>query len=52
MEWECAIKSAEQGAREGAPFIASHIIEVTERAFDDFVGGGADDELNKKILGL
>jgi hypothetical protein len=21
MEWECAIKSPEQGAREGAPFI-------------------------------
>ncbi len=52
MEWECAIKSAEQGAREGAPFIASHIIEVTEKAFDDFAGTGADDEFNKKILGL
>jgi sugar phosphate isomerase/epimerase len=52
MEWECAIKSPEQGAREGAPFIASHIIEVTEKAFDDFAGTGPDDELNKKILGL
>jgi sugar phosphate isomerase/epimerase len=52
MEWECAIKSAEQGAREGAPFIASHIIEVTERAFDDFAGSAPDEEMNKKILGL
>ena len=29
LEWECAIKSAEQGAREGAPFIRDHLIEVT-----------------------
>ena len=52
LEWECCIKSPEQGAREGAPFIQSHIIEVTEKAFDDFAGGGADEELNKKILGI
>ena len=30
LEWECAIKSAEQGAREGAPFIRDHMIQVTE----------------------
>ena len=29
----------EQGAAEGAPFIASHIIKVTEKAFDDFAAG-------------
>lgn len=52
MEWECCIKSPEQGAREGAPFIQSHIIEVTEKAFDDFAGGESNDELNRKILGL
>jgi sugar phosphate isomerase/epimerase len=52
MEWECCIKSPEQGAREGAPFIQKHIIEVTEKAFDDFAGGGADEELNRKIIGL
>src|SRR5690606_21389659 len=34
LEWECAIKAPEQGAEEGAPFIASHIINVTEKAFD------------------
>jgi len=52
MEWECCIKDAMQGAREGAPFIQKHIIEVTEVAFDDFAGGGADEKLNKKICGL
>jgi sugar phosphate isomerase/epimerase len=52
LEWECAVKSAEQGAREGAPFIAGHIIEATETAFDDFVGGKADRKTNRKILGL
>ncbi len=40
LEWECAIKSAEQGAAEGAPFIAAHIIEVADKAFDDFAGLG------------
>ncbi|MDI6401372.1 sugar phosphate isomerase/epimerase [Balneolaceae bacterium ANBcel3] len=52
LEWECCIKHPEQGAAEGAPFIAGHIIRKTERAFDDFAGSGADNELNKKILGL
>lgn len=52
MEWECAVKSPEQGAREGAPFISRHLIEATEVAFDDFAGGEADDSLNRKILGL
>ena len=52
LEWECCIKSSEQGAREGAPFIQNHIIEVTEKAFDDFAGGEADDALNRKTLGL
>lgn len=52
MEWECCIKSPEQGAQEGAPFIQDHIIRVTEKAFDDFAGGGADEATNKKILGI
>lgn len=52
LEWEDCIKSAEQGAIEGAPFIASHIIEVTEKAFDDFAGGEPDQELNRKLIGL
>jgi len=35
LEWECCIKHPEDGAREGAKFIADHIIHVTEQAFDD-----------------
>ena len=52
LEWECCIKDAEQGAREGAPFIRDHIITVTEKAFDDFAGGAVDENLLKKIMGL
>lgn len=52
MEWECALKHPEQGAAEGAPFIQDHIIRVTDKAFDDFAGAGADEKLNRRILGL
>jgi len=52
MEWECAVKSPEQGAAEGAPFIARHLIEATKVAFDDFAGGGSDVKKNRKMLGL
>jgi sugar phosphate isomerase/epimerase len=52
LEWECCIKDSAQGAAEGAPFIADHIINIAGRAFDDFVGGAEDRELNKRILGL
>ncbi len=52
LEWECCIKSPEQGAREAASFIREHIIETTEVAFDDFAGGDTDIETNKIILGL
>ena len=52
MEWECCLKSPEQGAREGAPFIQKHIIESTQKTFDDFAGTDVDKEQLKKILGL
>ena len=52
LEWECALKHPEDGAREGAEFIKHHIIRVTERAFDDFAGTGTDDLANRKMLGL
>lgn len=52
LEWECCIKSPEQGAREGAPFISDHIIEVTQKAFDDFADAGVDHEANQKALGI
>ena len=52
LEWECCIKSSEQGAREGAPFIRDHIIEVIEAAFDDFAGGDTDRDQTREMLGL
>jgi sugar phosphate isomerase/epimerase len=52
LEWECCLKHPEQGAAEGAPFIAGHIIRVTEKAFDDFAGAGTDLAANRRILGL
>lgn len=51
LEWECALKHPEDGAREGARFIADHIIRVTETSFDDFAGGG-DPGVTRKMLGL
>jgi len=52
LEWECALKHPEDGAREGAPFIREHIIRVTERAFDDFAASGVDRAANRRLLGL
>jgi len=52
MEWECCMKSPDQGAREGAPFIARHIIEASEKSFDDFAGSRADLKATRRILGL
>lgn len=52
LEWECCLKSPEQGAAEGAPFIASHIIDVTDKAFDDFAGGATDKTKLQAMLGL
>ena len=52
LEWECCLKHPEQGAAEGAPFIANHIIQVTETAFDDFAGGDVDQAQIKQMLGI
>jgi sugar phosphate isomerase/epimerase len=52
LEWECCIKDSEQGAAEGAPFIARHIIHVAARAFDDFAASGIDQQANRKLLGI
>ena len=52
LEWECCIKDSEQGAAEGAPFIAQHIIQVASRAFDDFAASGVDEAANRRMLGL
>ncbi len=52
LEWECAIKHPENGAIEGAKFISEKIIRVTEKTFDDFASTGADENMNRKILGI
>jgi sugar phosphate isomerase/epimerase len=52
LEWECCLKNAEDGAREGASFIRDHIIRVTDRAFDDFAGGAVDAAQTRRMLGL
>jgi hypothetical protein len=52
LEWECAVKSAAQGAREGADFIRRHVIDATTTAFDDFSAAPANDTINRRLLGL
>jgi sugar phosphate isomerase/epimerase len=52
LEWECCLKDPEDGAREGAEFIAQHIIRVTEKSFEDFAAGGADLAANRRMLGI
>lgn len=52
VEWECALKHPEDGAREGAAFVKDHIIRVTEKAFDDFAGAGTDEAANRRMLGI
>jgi sugar phosphate isomerase/epimerase len=52
LEWECCLKHPEDGAAEGAPFIADHIIRVTDKAFDDFAGGETDPAMLRQLLGF
>ena len=52
LEWECCIKSPEQGAKEGVKFITDHIIQVTEQTFDDFAGSDTNQDDINEILGL
>src|SRR5690554_511750 len=52
IEWECCMKHPEAGAEEGSRFVTEHIIRITDKAFDDFAGGEADEASNRRILGL
>jgi sugar phosphate isomerase/epimerase len=52
VEWECALKHPEDGAREGAKFVREHIIRVTDKAFDDFAAVPLDAQANRRLLGL
>jgi sugar phosphate isomerase/epimerase len=50
LEWECCLKHPEDGAREGAAFIADHIINVAERPAGTAPAG--DRATNRRLLGL
>jgi sugar phosphate isomerase/epimerase len=52
LEWECALKHPEDGAREGAPFIRQHMIRTTQKKFDDYAASAADAATHRRILGL
>ncbi len=52
LEWECCIKHQEDGAKEGAVFINKHLINHTDKAFDDFAAIANDNNFNKQLLGL
>ncbi|MAH28292.1 MAG: AP endonuclease [Pseudoalteromonadaceae bacterium] len=52
LEWECCLKHPEDGAREGAEFIKAHLINPTDKAFDDFASGATNTGRNNRILGL
>lgn len=52
VEWECALKHPEDGAREGAAFVRDHIIRVTPHAFDDFAAADVDRATIDRALGL
>ena len=52
LEWECAIKHPEDGAREGAPFIRRHTIRTNPRMFDDFASSGVERGAIRTLLGI
>ena len=51
LEWECALKHPEDGAREGAEHIRRHIIHVAERPFDEFADSQVKPETLQWLLG-
>ncbi|MDO5603780.1 MAG: sugar phosphate isomerase/epimerase [Paracoccus sp. (in: a-proteobacteria)] len=52
VEWECALKHPEDGAREGAAFVRRNIIRTTPHAFDDFAAQSTDDDAIARALGI
>src|SRR2546423_1057694 len=52
LEWECSIKSAEQGAAEGAPYIAHHIIQAASSTVDDLPKSGANQAATRRMPAL
>lgn len=52
LEWECCLKNKLDGAREGAAFIRSQIIEVADTVFDDFAAAPLDPVGLRTLLGM
>lgn len=52
LEWECCLKNAYDGAREGRAFIDAMLIEVPERAFDAPIKTALAQNDIEDILGL
>ncbi|WP_232629535.1 sugar phosphate isomerase/epimerase family protein [Methylobacterium sp. Leaf118] len=52
LEWECCLKDQDDGAREGAAFIRDHIINVTDKVFDDFAGTPLERARINALLGI
>jgi len=48
----CCLSTRGRRPAEGAKVIADHIIRVTDKAFDDFAGAGADVAANRRMLGV
>lgn len=51
-EWEDCMEDPSSAAAKGAKFISDHIIQVTDKVFDDFAGGKGDRASNRAMLGL
>jgi sugar phosphate isomerase/epimerase len=51
-EWECCFQHSEEAAKQGAEFIAAHMLTMTDRVFDDFMATGVDHDANMRLLGL
>jgi sugar phosphate isomerase/epimerase len=52
LEWECCLKRKEDGAREGAPFIARHMIRTTPAPFDAALRRPVDRQAAHRILDI
>jgi Xylose isomerase-like TIM barrel len=52
LEWECALKHPEAGAKEGAEFIRKHIVPVADHSFDDFAAVRVSRDECASMLGM
>ncbi len=50
LEWECCIKSAEQGAAEASPSSRATSSKPPPTTFDDFAASGTDQAANRRML--